>query len=73
MNRNYNIIPCFVEKKPKQDLKSMVSKYSLWFFTPSTISPTLFLNFVSQNPPLFSKTSPFEGHHHDSKLTRFPN
>jgi hypothetical protein len=39
MNPNYNIFPCFIEKKSKTTLKIYaMSKQSLWFSTTSTYS-----------------------------------
>ncbi len=51
MNQNYNRIPCFVEKNPKQQLKSMVyPKQNSWFSTTSTYSSSYFSqNYVSNN------------------------
>jgi hypothetical protein len=77
MNLNYNRIPCFVEKKSKQQLKYVAYQNRICgFLLQNTYNSSHFLKTVSNNlsssldlPSLGSPKS----HHHDSKLTKIQN
>jgi hypothetical protein len=76
MNQNNSIIPCFVEKNPKQYLKFVVSKQNLWFFTTNTYSSYSSPKFyVLKSLSLFKNLSLWVVPclHHDSKPTRIQN
>jgi hypothetical protein len=78
-------IPCFVEKIPKQELKSMVSQNIIYGFLLQVLTtPTFPKNFISNNLHLFSITFSFwtipshitmikNNKNSKFKLTKFPN
>jgi len=56
MNQNYDKIPCFVEKNPKQQLKFMVYQNKIYGFilqSSYNSSHTSPQNCVFKLPPLF--------------------
>jgi hypothetical protein len=60
MNQNYNIISCFVEKNPKQQLKYVVyqDKICGFLLEVPTSPPILLQELVFKNPLSFPKPLP---------------